>query len=125
LDSVNAEPPQPDAGQGWRLSLFWGLVLGIAAEIPALFLAMTSGGAGHGDYGFARALFPVPMLTTLLEGDTIGPISFGLALVQFPLFGALIGWSKAKAQWKPLLAMLCFYAVAVIAAFSGTIPNFS
>jgi hypothetical protein len=102
-----------------------GFALGLVVEVVALFLAILSSGAGHGDYAAARALFPVPMLTTLLEGDTIGLLSMTLALVQFPLLGALTGYCLAITRWTPLIAVGIVHLLAVLAAFSGVIPNFS
>lgn len=102
-----------------------GLVIGLVVEAVALFLAILSGGIGHGDYAAARALFPVPMLTTLLEGDTIGPLSMTLALAQFPLLGALAGYCRARARKAPLIAVGIVHLAAVATAFSGAIPNFS
>lgn len=102
-----------------------GLGLGLVVEVIALFVAMLSGGGGHGDYAAARALFPAAMLMTLLEGDTIGPLSIGLALVQFPLAGALVGYSLARARWTPLIAVGVVHVLCLLVAFSGAIPNFS
>lgn len=102
-----------------------GFAVGLVVEVVALFLAMLSGGAGHGDYAAARALFPVPMLTTLLEGDTIGPLSMTLALAQFPLIGALIGYCLALRRRAPVIAVGVLHLVAMVLAFSGVIPNFS
>ena len=102
-----------------------GVALGLVVEVVALVLAMLSGGAGHGDYAAARALFPVPMLTTLLEGDTIGPLSMTLALAQFPLIGALTGYCLALRRLAPLVAVGAVHLVAMVLAFSGVIPNFS
>ena len=102
-----------------------GAAIGLLVEVAALFLAMLSGGVGHGDYAAARALFPVPMLATLLEGDTIGPLSFALALVQFPMIGALTGYCLALRRWAPLIAIGVLHFVAMVLAFSGVIPNFS
>lgn len=93
--------------------------------VVALFLAVLSGGAGHGDYAAARALFPLPMLATLLEGDTIGPLSFTLALAQFPLMGALTGCCLASGRWAPLIVAGVLHLAAMVLAFSGVIPNFS
>jgi hypothetical protein len=41
----------------------WGL--GILATIPAVALAVASGGAGHGEYVAARLFFPYTMLLTV------------------------------------------------------------
>lgn len=102
-----------------------GLALGLVVEAVALFLAVLSAGAGHGDYAAARALFPLPMLATLLEGDTIGLLSMTLALIQFPVMGAITGYSLARARWTPLIAIGIMQVVATLIAFSGVIPNFS
>ena len=102
-----------------------GFALGLAIEVAALFLAVMSAGAGHGSYAAARALFPVPMLTTLLEGDSIGPLSITLALAQFPALGALAGYSLARARRTPLVVAGLVHLVAMLVAFSGAIPNFS
>lgn len=115
------DPLRPSAG----VPMAVGIAIGLVVEVAALFLAMLSGGAGHGDYAAARALFPVPMLTTLLEGDTIGLLSFTLALVQFPMMGALTGYCLALRRWEPLIAVGVLHFVAMVLAFSGVIPNFS
>jgi len=60
-----------------------GIAVGFFVELPSLWLALLSAGAGHADYGAARALFPLPMLT-LIAGQ-IGAFGFGLAFLQFPL----------------------------------------
>lgn len=102
-----------------------GFAIGLIAEMVAIVLAILSGGAGHGNYAAARALFPIPMLTTLLEGDTIGPVSTTLALIQFPLLGALTGYGLAQGRRTLLIAVGGVHFLAMLAAFSGVIPNFS
>ncbi|HEX8481440.1 MAG TPA: hypothetical protein VF650_06030 [Allosphingosinicella sp.] len=92
--------------------------------LPALGAAVLSAGAGHGDYAAARALFPLPMLLTLVEGS-IGPLAGGMALLQFPLYGALIGWSRAQRSYNPLIALACLHLAAAIACSSGLLPSFS
>jgi hypothetical protein len=92
--------------------------------LPALGAAVLSAGAGHGGYAAARALFPLPMLLTLVEGS-IGPLAGGLALVQFPLYGALLGWSRAHRSYGPLVALASLHLAAAIAGSSGLLPNFS
>ena len=74
-----------------------GTAVGFLVELPSLWLALLSAGAGHGDYGAARALFPLPMLMTLIEGQ-IGVFSFGLAFLQFPFYGAILGWAVARSN---------------------------
>jgi hypothetical protein len=93
--------------------------------IAEIVFAALSGGAGHGDYAAAHALFPVPMLTTPLESDTTRPVSKTLALTQLPLLGGPIGYCLARRRQTPLIAAGAVHLLAAIAAFSGIIRNFS
>ena len=101
-----------------------GFFLGALVELPAILAAVISGGAGHGDYIAARALFPASMLLTLIEGE-IGAISIGVALLQFPIYGALLGWSVVRRNYPPAIVGASLHLVAAIACFAGTLPNFS
>ncbi|MEO9133076.1 MAG: hypothetical protein ABI240_17960 [Sphingomonas sp.] len=101
-----------------------GVALGTVIELPALLAAIISGGAGHGSYVTARLLFPVPMLLTLVEGR-IGVLSAGLALLQFPLFGALLGWSLWRKSYGAAVAGISLHLVAALACFAGILPDFS
>ena len=58
----------------------WGTLFGMVVTLPALFLAVLSSGAGHGDYLFARALFPWPMLVTLDQEIGVPALVMALAL---------------------------------------------
>ena len=92
--------------------------------LPALGAAILSGGSGHGDYAAARALFPLPMLLTLAEGS-VGPFSGGSALLQFPLYGALLGWSRTHRRFGALIAAALLHLAAAVACFAGLLPDFS
>lgn len=105
-------------------ALLAGLAGGVAVELASLLAALASGGAGHGDYIAARALFPVPMLLTVLHRNTIGAASFGLALVQFPLYGALLGWTVARRNYLPAGLIALAHCLAAWACFAGWLPNF-
>lgn len=101
-----------------------GVVFGALIALPALLVAAVSGGAGHGDYFAARLVFPFSMLLTLVE-ESIGVVSLSVALLQFPLYGALIGWIVSRRSYRPAIAMALLHLVAAIACFPGVIPNFS
>ena len=62
----------------------WPVVAGAAVSLllgfPAIYAAVISGGAGHGQYVAARALFPASMLLLLIDG-TIGVLSIGVGLL--------------------------------------------
>jgi hypothetical protein len=101
----------------------WGTLVGIVVTLPALFLAALSSGAGHGNYLFARALFPWPMLVTL--DQEIGVPSLVMALAQFPVFGFVAGRAMAREKYGALIAIAALHIVGVALCFSGAIPNFS
>ena len=114
----------PDPNSHRRLALV-GFALGVPLTALALLFAIASAGAGHGDYLAARLLFPVPMLASLLTEDTIKVPSIVAALLQFPAYGALIGWSWARhVRYLPLL-VATVHIMAAIMCFAGLLPNFS
>ncbi|QAY75180.1 hypothetical protein [Sphingosinicella sp. BN140058] len=106
-------------------AIMGGFGLGLVVGLAAIIIAIASAGAGHGHYGAARALFPVPMLSTLVNGDRIGPISLTLGLLQFPVYGAILLWCVARRKYVPASAVLVAHLVAAMACFSGAISNFS
>lgn len=104
-----------------------GLAAGLLATVPAVVLAVASGGAGHGHYSLARLFYPYTMLLTRLAGDSITPPLVALALAQFPLYGAAIGLASPR---KRLLGTIVgtistVHVMACCACFGGAIPNFS
>jgi hypothetical protein len=110
--------------RGSRHAVLAGAALGALLTVPAIGAAIVSGGAGHGHYVAARALFPMSMLMTLAEGS-IGWICGSMALLQFPLYGALLGWSRAEKWYGGVLLVAALHLAAVTACFSGIIPSFS
>ena len=113
-----------DSARKLTFRVLIGALVGAGLEVPALFLAVLSAGAGHGDYVAARALFPLPMLSTVVEGE-IGMFSGGLALLQFPIYGALIGWIVWRRSHVAGFLLAAAHMAAAAACFSGAIPNFS
>jgi len=101
-----------------------GAALGIVVAVPAIFLAVISGGAGHGDYVAARLLFPFSMLLTPIEGS-IGPVAICVGLLQFPLYGALIGRALASRTHQAFSLLMAVHSVAALACFTGLLPDFS
>lgn len=108
-----------------RTAVAVGFVSGVLVALPAIMVAAISGGAGHGDYVAARGLFPAPMLLTLLEHDRIGAFSIGVGLLQFPIYGALLGWSVARKNYLPAVVVALAHIIAALVCFAGTLPNFS
>ena len=101
-----------------------GCALGVLFAMPALLAAFISSGAGHGHYVAARALFPGSMLLTLVEGS-IGTVSIAVGLLQFPVYGGLLGWTIARKRYLPALVAASAHMVAALVCFSGVLPSFS
>ncbi|WP_197279306.1 hypothetical protein [Novosphingobium sp. AAP1] len=105
--------------QGWR-----GAAMGTLVALAAIVAAVLSGGAGHGSYVAARALFPFSMLLTLLE-RSIGPIEIGVGLAQFPLYGTLIGSAIATNNYRAVGVAAAAHLAAGLACFSGILSAFA
>jgi|GraSoiStandDraft_46_1057282.scaffolds.fasta_scaffold354111_2 hypothetical protein len=101
-----------------------GAIIGVLLGFGAIFLALLSTGAGHGDYAAARALYPASMLLTLVEGS-IGPLAKAVALLQFPFYGGLLGWAAARRVYLPAVGVGLLHLAGAIICFSGVLPNFS
>ena len=112
-----------DTSDPARLAAGTWLLYSIILTIPAIVLAVFSAGAGHGDYLFARALFPVPMLLSF--NVSISVLSLVAALLQFPVYSWIVGGAKARERAVPILVVVALHLAAVIACFSGILPNFS
>src|SRR5262245_47802755 len=106
--------------------LISGVVIGVLVTPLAASWGVISAGAGHGHYEFARLFFPYTMLLTRLTGDTITLPLMALALIQFPLYGLVIGLAAAKGHIAlAMVPLLVVHTATVILCFSGMIPNFS
>ena len=102
-----------------------GFASGVLVALPAIFAAIMSAGAGHGDYVAARWLFPLPCLLTLLVNGSFGTFSIGVGLLQFPIYGAVLGWSRARRNYLPAVGVALAHVIAALFCFAGTLPNFS
>jgi hypothetical protein len=101
------------------------LIVSLIATPLLLFGGVASGGAGHGHYVFAKIFFPFTMLSTILFGSIIGPF-IALAIVQFPLYGLLIGTANEKRRVVPYAAgLVIVHALAVVACFLLVRENLS
>ena len=87
----------------------------IAVGCGAILLAMLVGGGGHGSYGVASVFFPYTMLSTRFF-YAITPLFGILALVQFPIYGACIGWALLGSRTKTALMISVSHTIAAIAA---------
>jgi hypothetical protein len=68
--------------------------------------------------------FHRPRFIVLLTTDITLPI-MAAALMQFPLYGFIIGYSlsQRKVPWAAIVVAI--HIAAALACFSGLIPNFS
>lgn len=82
----------------------------VGALITPVFItvAMISTGAGHGSYTSMLIFYPAPSLIFFLQSESNGTwlirvldnflvaIAVGAAIVQFPLYGFLVSYSRLK-----------------------------
>ena len=90
------------------------IVASLVATPPLLFVAVLSTGAGHGSYFLAKILFPFTMLSTVLFSSIVVPFIV-LAILQFPLYGLLLGRANAMgtfSRWQRRLLIAHLLAVA-------------
>jgi len=89
-------------------------VAGLVATPLCLLLAIASGGAGHGDYFWAKIIYPYTMLSTLLFNSITLPFIV-LAVVQLPIYGVLLSIGRARNRFG-LVAFVLLTAHAAAAA---------
>jgi hypothetical protein len=83
----------------------------------AMFIAIESGGGGHGNYFYAKLLFPYTMLL---------PGGLAIGIVQFPFYGLSAGFAfKYPRIWLKIVGVLVVsHLIAVVICFSGVLRNF-
>lgn len=109
-----------------RKSEFWKpVIISLVATPICLFLGIASGGAGHGSYFLAKALFPYTMLSVIFFGEITAPFIL-LAVVQIPFYGVVFGAANTKDRLLPLAgAVLVARILAVAACFLFIGEDFS
>lgn len=105
---------------------FWIPMIASLIVTPiALLLGLASAGVGHGDYRLAMMLFPYTLLSTAAF-DSITPPFILLAIVQFPLYGVLLGYANEQGRLLAMLLLLCvMHGLALTAMFLIANSNFS
>ena len=109
-----------------RVSRFWKPVLVSILLTPIfLFLGVVSAGAGHGNYLLAKILFPFTMLSTVAFNSITIP-SMVFAVIQFPLYGVILGVSGERGRFRKIAALLAVtHALAVGICLLAVSDNFS
>src|ERR1700733_6050682 len=94
----------------------WLFVVGCMVLTPLLlYVAVASAGAGHGSYFWAKALFPYTMLAAKVV-NSITPALEGLAVVQVPIYGLLLGLgAKAGRLLRIVVSLVVIHTAVVIA----------
>jgi hypothetical protein len=87
----------------------------------ALLLGIGSAGAGHGDYRFAMILFPYTLLSTAVF-NSITPFII-LAIIQFPLYGIVLGHANEKGRFGPVAILLCLVSPKYLYGVVGSLPK--
>lgn len=96
----------PSPPRRWLTPLVVSLLL-----TPFLIHAgIASAGAGHGDYGMARILFPYTMLSVRWNG-VITPFHVGVAVAQWPLYGLILSLALRRSRQVFFLCLLVLVAV--------------
>ena len=91
-----------------------GAIVGTLVNVVAVPLSIGSMSAGHGDYFWTNVCFPFLMLIA----DILGRIPMTLAwlsLLQYPMYGYLIGKSSAKP--RTAAGILLAHAAVASASF--------
>jgi hypothetical protein len=97
----------------WRIML--AMIVGFLVMPLCIAAAVQSGGRGHGDYWWAKVLFPYTMLSTLLFHSITVPF-ISLAVAQMPIYGSIMGiaWKRDKlVAWFTVLLVVHFVTVLI------------
>jgi hypothetical protein len=102
-----------------------GLALGALIGAACLYIAVIAGGAGHGTYFPAKALFPFTMLSVVFGHSITSPFIV-LAFLQFPLYGLVLGALYRSPRFRLGVTSLSLLHVAVaVVVFTFSDSSFS
>ena len=101
------------------------LLISVVVSPLLLLVAIGSAGAGHGDYFWAKILFPFTMLSARIFGYIPDPF-IALAVAQFPLYGFLLGNANIHGRLPKYSALLFLvHSLTAIVCFVLLNENFS
>ena len=90
----------------------------LVIEAISILISLGVAGAGHGSYFPAKIFFPFTMLSTFIF-QIIKPPFIILAVIQYPIYGAILVWAYFRNYMKPTtISLLAFHIVAVILCIS-------
>ncbi len=90
----------------------------------AVILAVESGGAGHGDYLWAKILFPYTMLSTIFTQSILTPFLL-LGIFQYLIYGLLVGLAEQNRKVRAFLFVLLTHLGSVGLCLFFVSKNFS
>jgi hypothetical protein len=91
-----------------------GLAAGAMASVGGALIATFAAGGGHGTYLPAKILFPFAMLLSVFGSSITAPYMVA-ALLQFPIYGLVLGAAVGSRSFKALAVALACSHVAVAA----------
>ena len=94
--------------------------LTVVVTLASLGVALIAAGGGHGTYLPFAIFFPYGFLATVVLGGSIGVIAGALTLVQFPLYGIVVGRGWIRDRWR-LGAGILLFAHAALALICAVI----
>jgi len=101
------------------------VIVGLVATPFTLLLALSSAGAGHGDYFWAKVFYPYTMLSAMAFGSITIPFIV-VAILELSAYGVVIGtgWSQGKLKLYSA-GLLLLHTSAAITCFAIRSENFS
>ena len=100
-------------------------MISLAVTPLALLLGIASAGAGHGDYFWAKILFPYTMFSTFLFKSINDPFIL-LGIIQFPVYGFILAFgSQRKRLGLSAIVLAVAHILAVALCFILPSENFS
>ena len=108
-----------------RSKQWFPVIVGLIATPLTLLLALSSAGAGHGDYFWAKIFYPYTMLSAIALKSITIPFMV-VAVFELPAYGAVLGTSWSRGNLKLYsIGLLFLHTSAVITCFAIRSENFS
>jgi hypothetical protein len=100
------------------LSRVMATLLFVVITPVLLYIALLPMGSGRGTYHAAKALFPWTVISIVVIKDITTPLIV-LGIVQYPIYGIIIDWARAKGRFRPaVLTLAAVHFSAALLAFA-------
>jgi len=112
------------AGCKWIFPIT-GLLIGLVIGTFGFTLSWLYADGGHGTYLPATIFFPYTMYLAKKIGVITGPL-IALASIEFPAYGAIIGFAATRGKWRTAsLTLILLHSGVFILTIVNAAPNFS